>query len=160
MINGAILGNAEFLRPMGGDIPDGIILNSWHLPDYPDTPGNRRFTKHYLDMTGDSYVRGCASQAYIASKVLFEAIKKAKSSDVEKVVAALETIEMETPRSTTKLSIRKCDHKSNMGEIWGTTRYDKNLGYTVLTNPKYISAESFRHSCEEVIERRAKSLKK
>lgn len=155
MINGGVMASPEFLYPIAKEIPDGVVLNTWHLADYPDTPINRNFVKHYLNATGDAYVPGSAAQAYIASQVLFEAIKKAGTTDTEKVVDALSTIAIETPRSTEKIGIRQCDQRSNLGELWGATQYDSASGQVKLVNPRYISAEGLHHTCSEVMNIRA-----
>lgn len=155
MINGAICGNAEFLIPLAKDMPDGVTLNAWHHHDYPNTPANRKFIKTYLDLTGDSFVSSSAQPNYVACKALFEAIKKAGSLDVDKVIDALTSLELEVPISPTKISFRKCDQKSNMGEIWGTSKYDPQLGYSKLSNPIYIPATL--RSCEEVMAARARA---
>ena len=100
MINAAVMASPEFLNPIAKEIPDGVVLNGWHHPDYPDKQLNKTFIKNYLNATGETFVPGTAAQSYIASQVLFEAIKKAGTIETEKVVDAFSMIEIDTPRST------------------------------------------------------------
>jgi branched-chain amino acid transport system substrate-binding protein len=108
----------------------------------------------YLKTTGDDFVPAFAADGYMLVNVLASAIDKAKTTDTEKVIDVLKTLSLETPKGTLKM--RSFDMKCNLGEWWGITKFDPSLGYSVLTDVKYIHAEPLMHTAEEVAERRTK----
>lgn len=152
----ATMGHQEVLESMGKDVPDGILFDGFYWQGYPDTPYNREFVKRYLNRTGDPFVPGIAHHGYVVSTVLFDAIKKARTIDTEKVIDVLENMTFDTPLAS-GIKFRKIDHNSTIGEVFGVSKYDPNLGYSVLTNLQYITkGEGLVATEQEVKERRAK----
>jgi len=156
MVCSATMGHQEVLQSMGKDVPDGILFDGFYWQGYPDTPNNREFVKRFLNRTGDPFVPGIAHHGYVVSMVLFDAIKKAKTIDTEKVIDVIENMTFDTPLAS-GIKFRKIDHNSTIGEVFGVSKYDPDLGYSVLTNLQYIPrGEGFAASEQEVKERRAK----
>ena len=88
--------------------------------------------------------------------VLFDAIKKARTIDTEKVIDVIENMTFDTPLAS-GIKFRKIDHNSTIGEVFGVSKYDPNLGNSVLTNLQYIPrGEGLAATEQEVKERRAK----
>jgi len=81
---------------------------------HPDSPANRDFVAKYKARTGDLPPSGAAF-AYTSTYFLAEAIRKAKSTETEKVVDALEGLTVETVHGP--LTIRAYDHQSNKDSI-------------------------------------------
>ena len=81
--------------PLGAEAPEGMWGSSNYTFYYPDAPANRDFVAKYKASTGDLPPSGAAF-GYTATYFLAEAIRKAKSTETEKVVDALEGLTMET----------------------------------------------------------------
>ena len=143
-----LIGQIELLRAFGKNFPDGVICSTKYIPGLLNTPASSRFEKIYLDSTGDEFVPAFAADGYIEMWLFAKAIEKARTTETEAVMDALKGLTMETPKGT--LTIRECDLKGNLGEWWGITKYERNLGYSVLTNVKYIPATDLMHTCKEV----------
>jgi branched-chain amino acid transport system substrate-binding protein len=149
VISGALTGNHERILDMGKECPDGVTLEANHLMDFPDTPENIAWNKLYLDLMGGSYIPGFAMPGYLGSMVLFKGIQKAGTVETEKVIKALEGMAFDSPKQK-GATIHPWDHKTDIGELWGVTKYDPNLGHGKLVNVRYISAKGLSHSAEEV----------
>jgi ABC-type branched-subunit amino acid transport system substrate-binding protein len=115
------MGHQEVLESMGKDVPDGILFDGFYWQGYPDTPYNREFVKRFLNRTGDPFVPGIAHHGYVVSMVLFDAIKKAKTIDTEKVIDVLENMTFDTPLAP-GIKFRKIDHNSTIGEVFGVSK--------------------------------------
>lgn len=143
-----LLMQTELVRPLGKDFPDGAVGSTKYIQGILNTPAAKAFEKLYLDTTKEKFVPAFAADGYILMWLFARAIEKAKTTDTEKVIDALKGLQMETPKG--KMTIRGCDLKGDLGEWWGTSKYDAKLGYSVLTNVKYIPAAGLMHTCEEV----------
>lgn len=151
-------GMPEILEAHGNSTPDGIVFGSWYCQGFPDSPGHREWIRRYLNMTGEPYVRACSYQGYTTSMFLFQAIKKAGTTDVEKVIDTLERATFDAPNFS-GLKFRKWDHRLTRGEVWGKSKYDPKLGYSILTDPEYFPIENFALTEAEVKARREKVSK-
>jgi branched-chain amino acid transport system substrate-binding protein len=156
-ITGAEVVSTEMAEPLGKEMPEGIWGNAYDIFYWPDTPEHKRWTKAYLDKTGERYVPGWAIQGYLGTYFLVEAIKKAKKIDTEAVIDALEGLTIKSPIGP--ITIRKYDHQANRGQIWGKTKFDPNYGFTILEEIKYIGAEGLWHTEEEIKVLREKAQK-
>lgn len=149
-----LVGQTELMRPLGKDFPDGVICSTKYIQGIVKTPAAKAFEKLYLKTTKDPFVPAFAADGYIQVWLLAKAIEKAKTTDTEKVIDVLKTMSMETPKG--KLIMRGFDMKCNLGEWWGISKYDPKLGYSVLTDVKYIPAGPLMHTEAEVDARRKK----
>jgi branched-chain amino acid transport system substrate-binding protein len=143
-----LVGHTELMRPLGKNFPEGVICSTKYIQGLVNTPTSRAFEKLYLESTGDKFVPAFAADGYIQTWVLAKAIEKAGTTETEAVIDALEGLYMETPKGT--IVIRACDHKCSLGEWWGISKYDPELGYAVLTDVQYIPALPLMHTCKEV----------
>lgn len=149
-----IVGQTELMRPLGKNFPDGVICSTKYIQGVLNTPSAVAFEKRYLASTGEKFVPAFAADGYIEIWLLATAIEQAGSTDTDKVIAALKGLYMETPKGT--LVMRDFDFKTNLGEWWGVSKYDSSLGYSVLTDVKYIPALPLMHTREEVLAIRGK----
>lgn len=149
-----IVGQTELMRPLGQNFPDGVICSTKYIQGVLNTPGAQAFEKRYLESTGDDFVPAFAADGYIEIWLLATAIERAGTTDTEKVIEALKGLYMETPKGT--LVMRDFDFKCNLGEWWGITKFDSKLGYSTLTDVKYIPALPLMHTREEVLALRGK----
>jgi branched-chain amino acid transport system substrate-binding protein len=72
-----------------------------------------------------------------------EGIKKAKSTDTEKLIAAFSDLSVMTPFG--KVTYRAIDHQSTMGAYLGRTKLEGNKGvmvdYVNLDGAKYLPSD-------------------
>src|SRR5262245_62686457 len=88
----------ETTKSMGADYPVGIWGNSYDA-FYWDTasPAHRDYTARLSKYLKEEYPSSWAIQGYIGMQFLTEAIKKAGSTDTEKVAKALVGLSVDTP---------------------------------------------------------------
>ncbi len=148
VITGAEVVSTEMAAPLGKDMPEGILGNSYDLFYWPDTPEHKQFVKAYLDKTGESFVPGWAIQGYIGTYFLAEAIKKAGTTDTEKVIDALEGLTIKTPIGP--ITMRAYDHQANRGQVFGVTTHSADHPFAILKDVRYIPADGFWRDVEEI----------
>ena len=134
-------GSPETGRSLMDELPDGMISDSYDQHYYPDTPEHKAYFKALEDFTGEKNGSSFASGGYIAMQFLVEAIKKAGTTDTDKVIKALEGIEINSPIG--KLSMRAKDHQSTRGPFWGVVSRDKNIApYPIMIPIEFFSSSS------------------
>jgi len=72
---------------------------------------------------------------------LTEAIKKANSTDSDKVAKALLGLTVETPVGT--LTIREKDHQANRGQLYGKTAMDPKYPFAIMKPVTYVDPTKF-----------------
>jgi branched-chain amino acid transport system substrate-binding protein len=110
-----LAGEPEYLDPLKGEAPVG-----WYVTGYPwyaiTTPEHRRFLDAYEAKFKD-YPRQGSVVGYSAIKSVAAAIAKAKSTDADKLVAAMKGLAVDTPFG--RITYRAIDHQSTMGAYVG-----------------------------------------
>ena len=139
-----LAGEPEYLDTLKDETPDG-----WWVTGYPwseiNTPEHRRFRDAYQKRWND-YPRQGSVVGYTAVYAAAEAAKKAKSSDPEKLIAALKGLQMSTPFGA--IQWRAIDHQSTMGAYVG--QLAKKDGKGVMVNWRYADGAKFQPRDEEV----------
>lgn len=148
VISGAEVVSTEMAAPLGKEMPAGILGNAYDVFYWPETPEHKRFVQSYLDKTGESFVPGWAIQGYIGTYFLAEAIKKAGTTDTEKVINALEGLTVQTPIGP--VSMRAYDHQANRGQVYGVTTFSPDHPFAILKDVRYLPAEGFWRSVGEI----------
>ncbi|MBO9353438.1 ABC transporter substrate-binding protein [Bordetella petrii] len=119
-----LTGEPEYLEPLGADSPTGWIVTGY--PWYAiDTPEHKAFAdayqKRYNETPKVGSVVGYASLMSIAA-----GIKRAGSTDTEKLVDAFAGLQLETPFGP--VTYRALDHQSTMGVYVGVTALQDGQG--------------------------------
>jgi branched-chain amino acid transport system substrate-binding protein len=139
-----LAGEPEYLDPLKDETPDG-----WWVTGYPwselNTPEHRKFRDAYQKRWND-YPRQGSVVGYTAVHALAEAIRKAKSTDTEKLVAALKGLQMSSPFGP--IAWRALDHQSTMGAYVG--QLSKKDGKGVMVNWRYADGAKFQPAEEEI----------
>jgi len=132
----------ETTKSMGADYPVGIWGNSYDA-FYWDTasPAHRDYTARLSKYLKDEYPSSWAIQGYIGMQFLTEAIKKAGSTDSEKVAKALLGLSVDTPVG--KLTIREKDHQANRGQLYGKTAMDSKYPFAIMKPAEYVDPTKF-----------------
>jgi branched-chain amino acid transport system substrate-binding protein len=132
-----LAGEPEYLDPLKDEAPAG-----WYVTGYPwyavTTPEHRRFLAAYQAEFKD-YPREGSVVGYSAVKSVVAAIAKAKSTDTEKLVAAMKGLVVETPFG--RITYRSIDHQSTMGAFVGRLAVKDGKG--VMVDWKYADGAHY-----------------
>ncbi len=143
---GILLGEPEYLDPLKLEAPEGMLVTGY--PWYDITlPAHRAFVDKFTARTGRHPVAG-ALVGYVTFQSIFAAVRKAQSTDTERLVTALEALKVETPIGP--ITFRPFDHQSTMGAWVGTTKRDPARGVAVMTDWEYVPGERVLPSEAEV----------
>ena len=120
-------GEPEYLDPLKDEAPAG-----WYVTGYPwyalDTPEHKRFRSAYQARFND-YPRLGSVVGYSTVIAAAAALKKAGSTDPEKIVAALSGLTFGSPFGS--VTFRPLDHQSTMGAYVGRTAVKDGKGVMV-----------------------------
>jgi branched-chain amino acid transport system substrate-binding protein len=137
-------GEPEYLDPLKDEAPEG-----WYVTGYPwygiETAEHRRFRDAYQAKFKD-YPRLGSVVGYSTVKAAAAALRKAGSTDPEKIVAALSGLAFDTPFG--KLTFRSLDHQSTMGAYVGRTAIKDGKG--VMVDWRYADGKDFLPSDDAV----------
>ncbi len=127
----------EFAEPLGKEQPQGMIADAypWQLID---SPAHKAFVDAYQKKANTHPVYGSLI-GYINMTALIEAIKKAGTTDTEKVIDALEGLTISTPVGP--VTFRADDHQSTLGAWIGVSRYDAARSLATVADWEYIAGE-------------------
>ena len=135
-------GSMESTRSMGADYPVGIWGNAYDAFYWEaGPPAHKEYTAKLKAYTKEEFPSSWPVTGYIAVQVLVEAIKKANSTDAEKVAKALLDLSVDTPIG--KQTIRAKDHQANRGQLWGKTVMDPKYPFAIMKDILYIDPAPF-----------------
>ena len=139
-----LAGEPEYLDPLKDETPEG-----WWVTGYPwseiNTPEHTKFRDAYQKRWKD-YPRVGSVVGYSALYAVANGIRKAGSLDADKLIAALEGLQMETPFG--EILWRPIDHQSTMGAYVG--QLAKKGGQGVMVNWHYAEGAKVQPSDQEV----------
>jgi len=131
----------ESARTMGADYPVGIWGNAYDAFNWEGPAGHKDYVARVKAYTKEEHISSWPVTGYVAMQVLVEAIKKANSTDGEKVAKALLDLTVDTPIG--KQTIRAKDHQANRGQLWGKTVMDPKYPFAVMKDILYIDPAPF-----------------
>ncbi|MCC7218144.1 MAG: ABC transporter substrate-binding protein [Burkholderiales bacterium] len=130
-------GEPEYLDPLKDEAPVG-----WYVTGYPwyaiDTPEHKRFRSAYQARFND-YPRLGSVVGYSTVIAAAAALKKAGSTDPEKLVAALSGLAFSSPFGN--VTFRPLDHQSTMGAYVGRTAVKDGRG--VMVDWRYADGKDY-----------------
>jgi branched-chain amino acid transport system substrate-binding protein len=130
-------GEPEYLDPLKDEAPAG-----WYVTGYPwssiATPEHRRFLDAYQSQYKD-YPRQGSVVGYSAVMSAAAAIRKARSTDNEKLVAAMSGLAVDTPFGA--ITFRALDHQSTMGAYVGRIAVKDGKG--VMVDASYADGKNY-----------------
>ena len=136
-----LTGEPEYIDPLKDETPEG-----WIVTGYPwygiDTPDHKAFFIAYHKKYND-YPRLGSVVGYTTIKAIAAGIKKAGSTDTEKMITAFRGLSFDTPFG--KSTFRAIDHQSTMGAYIGRTTLRGGKGemkdYRYLDGTKYLPSD-------------------
>ena len=139
-----LTGEPEYLDPLKDETPNG-----WIVTGYPwygiQTPEHKAFFIAYHRKYND-YPRLGSVVGYSAIHAIAAGVRKAKSTDTEKLVAAFRGLELMTPFG--KTVFRPQDQQSTMGAYVGKTKNEGGKG--TMVDYVYLDGAKFQPSDDEV----------
>ena len=139
-----LTGEPEYLDPLKDETPEG-----WLVTGYPwygiDTPEHKSFFIAYHRKYND-YPRLGSVVGYSTIKALAAGLKKANSTDTEKLITAFRGLTFESPFG--KVTFRALDHQSTMGAYVGKTTLRGGKGE--MKDYKYYDGAAYFPSDAEV----------
>ena len=125
-------GEPEYLDPLRDEAPEGWIVTGY--PWYSiKTPEHDRFLTAY-QRRWKEYPRLGSVVGYATMMSIAEGIRKAKSTDTEKLIAAMRGLQVDSPLG--KFTYRAIDHQATMGAYVGVTTVNQGRG--VMKDFRYI----------------------
>ncbi len=145
-----LTGEPEYIDPLKNEAPEG-----WLVTGYPwyaiKTAAHDKFLAAYRKKYND-YPRTGSLVGYNTMMAVAEMLKKAGSTDTEKMVDAMEGLTFDSPSG--KVHFRKIDHQSTMGAWVGLTTVDDGKG--VMKDWHYADGKDYLPSDDDVRKLRAK----
>lgn len=130
-------GEPEYLDPLKDEAPTG-----WYVTGYPwsaiATPAHKRFLDAYQAKYRD-YPRQGSVVGYSVVQSAAAALRKARSTDTEALVAAMQGLTVETPFGP--IIYRALDHQSTMGAYVG--RIGVQNGKGVMVDWRYADGKNY-----------------
>ncbi len=137
-----LTGEPEYLEPLRDEAPVGWIVTGY--PYYGiQTPEHKKFFLAYYRKYNE-YPRLGSVVGYTTILSLAEGMRKAKSTDTEKLIAAFSGLSLMTPFGT--ITYRAIDHQSTMGAYLGRTKLEGTKGvmvdYVYLDGAKVLPSDA------------------
>jgi branched-chain amino acid transport system substrate-binding protein len=143
---GILLGEPEYIDPLGMEAPEGMLVTGYPWYDV-DIPAHRDWVARFQKKYDRNPVLG-SLVGYITYLSIFEAVRKAGSTDTDKLVAAFRGLKVETPIGP--ISFRASDGQSTMGAWVGTTKVDPKRKVGIMVNHEYVPGDRVLPSDEDV----------
>jgi branched-chain amino acid transport system substrate-binding protein len=158
----AALYDVDTLQGLGKDAVEGVVgyeRGPFHvIRKLAPSQRFEDFINKYR-AAANKYPSTWAINAYDGVMAWAKAVKKANSIDTEKVVDALEGLELDSLRGPGRY-IRKADHQANVGSYIGVVAWDKSFpDFAIWKDATYIPGDKVWRSEAEVQEVRAKAKK-
>src|SRR5438132_4860946 len=143
---GILLGEPEYIDPLGPEAPEGMLVTGYPWYDIA-APAHKDFVARFTKKYDKNPVLG-SLVGYVTYLSIVEAIRKAGSTDTDKLVAAFRGLRVETPIGP--ISYRASDGQSTMGAWVGTTKLDARRGVGIMVNYEYVPGEKVLPSDDDV----------
>src|SRR5512134_126064 len=141
-------GEPEYLDVLKDETPKGWIVTGYPW-DQIATAEHSKFFNAYYRRFSDTPRLGSVV-GYSTFTAIFEALKKAKSTDTEKLISALRGLEWMTPFGP--VAFRAADHQSTMGAYVG--KLDLRGGKGTMVDWRYADGKDYLPSEAEAAKRR------
>ncbi len=143
-----LTGEPEYLDPLKAEAPEGWLVTGYPWYDIK-TPAHSKFVEAYQKKF-DDYPRTGSIVGYNAMYTVYHVLKKAGSTDTEKLVEAMEGLSFDS--IVGPVTYRKIDHQSTMGAYVGKTALKDGKG--VMVAWRYADGKDYLPSDAEVMKLR------
>ena len=143
-----LTGEPEYLDPLKNEAPEGWLVTGYPWYDIK-TPAHTKFLEAYQKKFND-YPRTGSVVGYNVMYSVFHLLKKAGTTDTEKMVDAMEGLTFDSVVGP--IQYRKIDHQSTMGAYVGYAALKDDKG--IMVNWKYADGKDYLPSDAEVMKLR------
>jgi branched-chain amino acid transport system substrate-binding protein len=143
LVDGGEVGTTDAAQALGKDYPYGIWSDAYDPVIWPENEpaAHKTYIENLKAFTKEKYASGWAIMGYASILALTEGIKKAGSTNSDKVAQAMLGLSFDTPIG--KLTFNPKTHETEMGEFWGQMVKDDRYPFAIMKNPKYLSQGPF-----------------
>jgi branched-chain amino acid transport system substrate-binding protein len=135
-------GAIETAKSMGADYPFGVTANAYDAFNWEAGPqAHKDYIAKLKKFTKEEHPSSWPLTGYMGMQILTEAIKKAGSTDSDKVSKAMMGLTVDTPIG--KQTIRAKDQQANRAQFWGKMTLDPKYPFAVMQPPTYIDPTPF-----------------
>ena len=135
-ISGGEIGSHEIAGELKEDYPDNVVSNTYELWYHAQDPSHKEFQAKLAKKLNTQETPQWALLGYIGVKYVAAAMEKAKSTEADKVAAALEGMTIPTPVGA--LTIDAKTHQANIGQFWGPMVKKPDRAYRMMEPAEYI----------------------
>lgn len=135
-ISGGEIASHEIAGELKGDYPDNVISNTYELWYHGNDPSHKEFQAKLAKKLNTQETPQWALLGYVGVMYTAAAMEKAKSTEADKVAAALEGLTIKTPVGP--LTIDPKSHQANMGQFWGPMVKKPDRAYRMMEPVEYI----------------------
>lgn len=138
LVDAGEVGATDVTLPLGADYPYGIWANAYDPVIWPEgePAAHKTFIESFKAFSKEPYASGWAIMGYSAVVALSDGIKKAGSTNSDKVSKALAGLSFDTPAG--KRTFNAKSHETEAGEYWGQMVKDQHFPFAIMKNPKYV----------------------
>ncbi len=147
-------GEPEYLDVLKDETPKGWIVTGYPW-DQIDTREHASFAANYYKRFNEN-PKLCSVVGYATMQAIFEAIRKAKSTDNEKLVTAMRGLKFSTPFGPAEF--RAIDQQSTMGAYVG--KLDQRGGKGTMVQWRYADGKNYLPTDAYVKARRPEEARK
>ncbi|MFQ5895928.1 MAG: ABC transporter substrate-binding protein [Nitrospinota bacterium] len=130
----------DVLEGLGKDYPEGLWVSCRYWFLYPPTGINESFVERFHKRWGH-HPHYSSETSYSAYWALKKACELAGSTDLDKVIEALEGMTMISPAG--RRWFRKEDHQAVYEVPWGRTKADPKYPFRILRDLRVVPAEMY-----------------
>jgi len=139
-----LTGEPEYLDPLRDEAPEGWIVTGYPWYSIKSAEHDRFLTAYQRKWK--EYPRLGSLVGYMSLKSLAEGIRKAGSTDTEKLITAMRGLSVDGPLG--RFSWRAIDHQATVGAFVGVTGLNQGRG--VMKEFRYIDGASVQPSDAEI----------
>jgi branched-chain amino acid transport system substrate-binding protein len=134
-------GSVESTRSLGNDYPVGVWGNTYDAFYWEQGAAHRAYLERLKKFLKEEHPSSWSIQGYIAMQFLVEAIRKAGSTESDKVSKALLGLTVQSPHGA--LTIREKDHQATRGMLWGKAVKDPKYPFPILNPVMHVDVSKF-----------------
>jgi branched-chain amino acid transport system substrate-binding protein len=138
LADGAEVGTIDEARALGADYPYGIVSDTYDPVIWSgnEPPEHKAYEERLKAFTKSEYGSGWSVMGYESIAALVDGIKKAGSTDSDKVAHALLGLTFDTPVG--KRTFNAKTHETDSGEFWGEMVKEAAYPFAVMKNPEFL----------------------
>ena len=142
-LGGGEVGSHEVAGQLKGDYPDNVVSNTYELWYNDSVPAHKAFQEELAKRLGTKETPMWSMLGYNGVMFAAKAIEKAKSTDPDKLVAALEGLSIDTPVGPVMIDAKT--HQANIGQFWGPMTKVAGKEYREMKPAEYIPLQIATH---------------